>query len=180
MRTIEQVRLQLHTGSFDFSHHALNRTVERNISEQDIRQAGLQATIVKQYPNDKYSPSCLLLGFTAAGRPLHIQVSLANTRRRESWRCMSRNRIKGSTTPKGDDMLGCPVCHAEESKEEQVDEVFRVDGQYVLVGGIPSEVCVRCAEQAFSKETVEKVRSMVHGEAEASKSVSMRVFDYLS
>ena len=80
MKTIEQVRRQLHTGSFDFSRHALRRTVERNISEREIRQAGLRATILENYPGDKYSPSCLLLGFTAAGRPLHIQVSLADTR----------------------------------------------------------------------------------------------------
>ena len=79
MKTIEQVRHQLHTGSFDFSRHALRRTIERNISEQEIRQAGLQATIIESYPGDKYSPSCLLLGFTATGRPLHVQVSLADT-----------------------------------------------------------------------------------------------------
>ena len=79
MKTIEQVRLQLHAGSFDFSRHALRRTIERNISEQEIQQAGLQATVIEKYPGDKYSPSCLLLGFTTAGRPLHIQVSLADT-----------------------------------------------------------------------------------------------------
>ena len=77
-------------------------------------------------------------------------------------------------------MLACPVCHAEGSKDEQVDEVFRIDGQYVLVGGIPAEVCVRCGEQAFRKETVERVRTMVHGEAKARKTVPMRVFDFLS
>ena len=79
MKTIGQVRSQLHTGSFDLSRHALRRAVERNISEQEIREAGLQATVIENYPDDKYSPSCLLLGYTAAGRPLHIQVSLANT-----------------------------------------------------------------------------------------------------
>ena len=79
MKTIEQIRLQLHTGSFDFSRHALRRAIERNISEQEIRQVGLRATIIENYPGDKYSPSCLLLGFTAEGRPLHVQVSLADT-----------------------------------------------------------------------------------------------------
>lgn len=79
MKTIQQVRFQLRTGSFDFSRHALRRTVERNISEQEVRQAGSQAIIIENYPGDKYAPSCLLLGFTAAGRPLHIQVSLADT-----------------------------------------------------------------------------------------------------
>ena len=55
------------------------RLRERNISEQEIREAGAQAEIIEDYPEDKYSPSALLLGFTAAGRPLHFQVSFAET-----------------------------------------------------------------------------------------------------
>jgi hypothetical protein len=49
------------------------------IGDQEIRQAGRQANIMEDYPDDKYSPSCLLLGFTKTRRPLHIQVSLAET-----------------------------------------------------------------------------------------------------
>ena len=49
--------------------------VERNISRQEIMEAGKNATIVENYPDDKYAPSCLLLGFTNVSRPLHIQVS---------------------------------------------------------------------------------------------------------
>jgi hypothetical protein len=79
MKSLEKVRSQLSAGDFDFSRHALKRVVERNISDQEIRQAGLQAEIIEDYPEDKYSPSCLLLGFTQTGRPLHIQVSLAET-----------------------------------------------------------------------------------------------------
>lgn len=41
----------------------------------EIRQAGGQARIIEDYPDDKYTPSCLLLGFTKTRRPLHIQVS---------------------------------------------------------------------------------------------------------
>ena len=79
MKTLEKVRSQLSVGEFEFSRHALKRVVERNISDQEIRQAGVQANIIEDYPDDKYSPSCLLLGFTQVGRPLHIQVSLAET-----------------------------------------------------------------------------------------------------
>ena len=43
-------------------------------------QAGLRSEIIEEYPDDKYSPSCLLLGFTQARRALHIQISLADTR----------------------------------------------------------------------------------------------------
>jgi hypothetical protein len=79
MKTLAKVQSQLSIGEFEFSRHALKRVVERNISEQEIRQAGAQAEIIEDYPDDKYSPSCLLLGFTQTGRPLHIQVALADT-----------------------------------------------------------------------------------------------------
>ena len=80
MKTLAETQIQLASGEFEFSRHALIRLVERNISELEIRQAGLQSEIIEDYPNDKYSPSCLLLGFTRVGRALHIQVSLADTR----------------------------------------------------------------------------------------------------
>ena len=30
----------------------------------------------------------------------------------------------------------CVVCHGEDGRDELVEEVFKVDGQYVLVGGV--------------------------------------------
>jgi hypothetical protein len=79
MKTLQAVRRQLDTGKFEFSRHAFRRVVERNISEQEIREAGTDAELIEEYPDDKYSPSALLLGFTASGRPLHFQVSFADT-----------------------------------------------------------------------------------------------------
>jgi hypothetical protein len=79
MKTLEDIRDQLAAGAFEFSRHAFRRVVERNISEQEIREAGAHAELIENYPEDKYSPSGLLLGFTAAGRPLHFQVSFAET-----------------------------------------------------------------------------------------------------
>ena len=76
MKTIQDVRTQLWFGQFEFSNHAFWRAVQRNISEQEIREAGKNAIIIEEYPEDKYSPSCLLLGWTGQGRPLHLQVSL--------------------------------------------------------------------------------------------------------
>src|SRR6267143_510340 len=75
MITLDEIRQRLVAGTFEFSRHAFKRVVERNISERDIREAGRYASIIENYPDDKYAPSCLLLGFTDAGRPLHIQVS---------------------------------------------------------------------------------------------------------
>ena len=58
-----------------FSRHAFKRAIERNISTGEIQEAGVHARIIEDYPDDKYAPSGLLLGFSAAGRPLHLQIS---------------------------------------------------------------------------------------------------------
>ena len=79
MKTIQRIRSQLSAGDFELSRHAFKRVVERNISGNEIRQAGSRANIIEEYPDDKYSPSCLLSGFTHEGRPLHMQVSLVDS-----------------------------------------------------------------------------------------------------
>lgn len=47
----------------------------REISVREIRQAVSVGEIIEDYPRDKYGPSCLVFGFTPAGRLLHIQCS---------------------------------------------------------------------------------------------------------
>ena len=75
LKTLNALCRQLASGEFEFSHHAFRRAVERNISDDEIRQAGMNARIIEDYPDDKYTASCLLLGFTRSGRPLHLHVS---------------------------------------------------------------------------------------------------------
>ena len=72
----------------------------------------------------------------------------------------------------------CAVCGANEERVELVDEVFNVDGRYVLVSGVPSTVCRRCGERSFSAGTVEKVRRLVHGQAKPAESVPMHVYQF--
>lgn len=79
MKSLANIQTQLASGLFEFSRHALHRVVERNISEQEIREAGANAEVIESYPDDKYSPSGLLLGVTEAGRWLHFQVSFAES-----------------------------------------------------------------------------------------------------
>jgi hypothetical protein len=79
MKSIDEIRQQLQSGNFELTRHGLKRLVERNISRSEIIETGKNAIIIEDYPEDKYSPSCLLLGLTINNRPLHLQVS-----RRES------------------------------------------------------------------------------------------------
>ena len=75
-------------------------------------------------------------------------------------------------------MLQCHVCCSTEFRETAVDELFQIDSQPVLVENIPARVCVRCGEAAFSRETTEQIRRMVHGEAQPLKSVELKVFAF--
>jgi YgiT-type zinc finger domain-containing protein len=75
-------------------------------------------------------------------------------------------------------MFTCSICGAREGREEFVEEVFRIDGKYVLVDRIPASVCARCGEETFSRETTERVRVMVHGQAQPTKSIALKVFEF--
>ena len=76
-------------------------------------------------------------------------------------------------------MFTCPVCHAHESREELTEEIFQIDGKYVLVDQIPATVCARCGEETFSRATTEKVRLLVHGRAKPTKSIPLEVFKFV-
>jgi HTH-type transcriptional regulator / antitoxin MqsA len=75
-------------------------------------------------------------------------------------------------------MFRCQVCGATEAHQESVNEVFLINGKYVLVEGIPASICARCGEATFSRETTERIRRMVHGEAQPVRAVAMEVFAY--
>ena len=72
---IEKIKKKFAHDEFEFSKHAADRSILREISVREIRQAVSVGETIEDYSRDKYGPSCLVLGFTPAGRPLHIQCS---------------------------------------------------------------------------------------------------------
>ena len=48
---------------------------EQHATDSEISEAvsGDDAEIIEDYPDDKYSPSCLIYGVTATSRILHVQ-----------------------------------------------------------------------------------------------------------
>lgn len=72
---IEQIRAKIAAGQFEFSKHAVDQSIIRHISVQELRGAVADGEIIEDYPDDKYGPSCLIFGFTQTGKPLHIQCS---------------------------------------------------------------------------------------------------------
>ncbi|MGH7961375.1 MAG: YgiT-type zinc finger protein [Candidatus Binatia bacterium] len=70
------------------------------------------------------------------------------------------------------------ICGHAVAKSNFASEMFTVDGRRVLVEGIPGEVCERCGEATFSRETTEKIRRLVHGAGQPVRTVSLDVFAF--
>ncbi len=101
MNTLEQVRRQLTEGEFDFSQHAFRRAVERNVSEQEIREAGADAIIVEEYLEDKYGPSSVVLGFTHWGGRSIFKCPSPARLGSELLHSMDQPKMNGKTMPGG-------------------------------------------------------------------------------
>lgn len=77
-------------------------------------------------------------------------------------------------------MFKCHVCGSEESHQALINEIFQINGNFYLVEQIPATVCSHCGEETFSRETTERIRMMLHGDAKPIKSISVDVFSYES
>jgi len=78
MALIDEIRAKFFREAFEFSKHSTDQTILRRIFINEIREAIAVGEVIEDYPDDKYGPSCLILGFTNARRPLHIQCSHAS------------------------------------------------------------------------------------------------------
>jgi hypothetical protein len=74
--TIKGIQDKIRNGEYRFSDHAVKRMIKRSISRSEIEDAVMAGEIIEKYPNNIYSPSCLIYGRTRDGRDLHVQLSL--------------------------------------------------------------------------------------------------------
>jgi hypothetical protein len=75
MSLIDEIREKISRDQFELSKHAADRALLRDIEMREVREAISNGGVIEDYPDDKYGPSCLILGWTQTGRPLHIQCS---------------------------------------------------------------------------------------------------------
>jgi hypothetical protein len=78
MAVIDEIRQKFARDEFEFSKHAADQSILRRIRVWEIREAVSVGEIIEDYPDDKYGPSCLILGYTQSNRPLHIQCSYSS------------------------------------------------------------------------------------------------------
>ncbi len=72
---MDEIRDKIKNDLFEFSKHGVDQSIIRRISLEEFREAIMNGKIIEDYPDDKYGPSCLILGFTKSKRALHIQCT---------------------------------------------------------------------------------------------------------
>ena len=76
MALLDDIRNKILARQYEFSKHAVDQAIVRGIRVAEMEEAISNRTeVIEDYPEDKYGPSCLILGFTNAGRPIHLQCS---------------------------------------------------------------------------------------------------------
>ena len=75
-------------------------------------------------------------------------------------------------------MNKCDVCGNTTFHVTRTEEVFNLDGHFVLVEHIPARICDRCGDASFDRETTENIRRMVHGHKQAERTLNVDVFAY--
>ena len=72
---IDELRSKIAANQFEFTKHALDQSILRGITVQELREAIATGEVIEDYPEDKYGPSCLVFGLTKSNRAVHIQCS---------------------------------------------------------------------------------------------------------
>ena len=76
MGMLEEIKNKILRRQYEFSKHAVDQSIIRDISVAEVEDVITgKSEVIEDYPDDKYGPTCLILGFTKVGRPLHLQCS---------------------------------------------------------------------------------------------------------
>ena len=79
MGMLDDIRGKIERRQYELSKHAVDQSILRDISVAEIEEAiSGQSEVIENYPEDKYGQTCLILGHTNTGRPLHVQCSYPN------------------------------------------------------------------------------------------------------
>lgn len=76
MLNLNKISAKIKAKQYEFSKHALDQSIIRGIRTSEVKYAfSTSSQLVEDYPNDKYGPSCLLLGYTIDNKAIHIHCS---------------------------------------------------------------------------------------------------------
>jgi hypothetical protein len=73
---VTDIQKKIGSRCYELSRHAVDQGIRRDVSVREFEEALLGSIeVIEDYPDDKYGPSCLVLGYTSSGRALHVLCS---------------------------------------------------------------------------------------------------------
>lgn len=58
MSLIDDIREKIAADAFEFSQHAVDQSIVRHISLDEVIESIASGEVIEDYPEDKYGPSC--------------------------------------------------------------------------------------------------------------------------
>jgi len=72
MFDINWIQNRISQSEYYFTRHGDHERQNDNLAIAEVREALLNGMVLEQYEDDARGESCLLVGFTNSGKPLHI------------------------------------------------------------------------------------------------------------
>ena len=72
MFTLEWIQTQVFQSQYYFSKHGDQERQNDNLSISEVEEALLHGRILEYYPDTGRGESCLVVGFTHQGKPVHV------------------------------------------------------------------------------------------------------------
>ncbi|MHC0064772.1 DUF4258 domain-containing protein [Nostoc sp. UIC 10890] len=174
---IEEIRQKVADEQFEFSKHAVDQSILRQVQVQEIREIIANGQVIEDYPNDKYGPSCLISGLTQARRPIHVQCSYP-----------SRPLVRIITLYQPDPQKWIKTLHKGETVamtyeqetlvEKKVTYTLELNGQVFMIENVPARVNEETGEQFFSPSTVEHLQQIVLSGQQPDRFTEVPVYNY--
>ena len=73
----------------------------------------------------------------------------------------------------------CLICGSTNFSEENVNEIYDINGEPVLVRNIPTSVCKNCGEKYFTGKTHEKVMQLIYNNEIMPETFTVKSYRFL-
>ena len=72
MIAIDWIKSSIKNDKYIISKHADDERMNDNLTINEIEESIVNGSILESYPEDKRGHSCLVVGFTSEGKPVHV------------------------------------------------------------------------------------------------------------
>ncbi|MDQ1266724.1 MAG: hypothetical protein QG635_1876 [Bacteroidota bacterium] len=73
-------------------------------------------------------------------------------------------------------MFRCTNCGSNDFFEDKVKKIFDIDGEIIVVDNIPAQICSKCFEESFTRDTLVHIQDIIY--EKPKKFIKAKSFDF--